>query len=378
MPGRIRRAGLDDYEALMRMLESSYGLPVNHFARNDESADNLYMALQNEDGDSPPGCYILEADGKIVSHAGLFPVNLSAGEIDITAGGIGDVATLPEYRGRGHMRRLLAHVIEKMDEGGIALSFLEGDRHRYGNFGWEAAGRKMVLSFTARSLQKAGVAPYDRLDEAPPAEALGEVEKWHENLEYRASRRGLSGKITRGGNRVWLAGDGYVCGRVCEGVLEAGEVFSRSGREAGLIFSAMNMCYAGRAQVCLCPDDTGLKAALIEAASGWIEVAGGLFRINDFCRLLSIFTPLLEKRARSRKISGFDVSLEIDGGENLSVRYSGAAVEISRCKMDAPARLGRGRAARLFLGGAFGFERRVEPLRALLPLPVYVPPLDSV
>ncbi|NQS89615.1 GNAT family N-acetyltransferase [Patescibacteria group bacterium] len=68
---------------------------------------------------------------------GIFPLTGVVGDAEIRIGGIGGVATLPEFRGKGYMSNLMECSIQKMTEDKYSISILWGDRQRYTNFGKE-------------------------------------------------------------------------------------------------------------------------------------------------------------------------------------------------------------------------------------------------
>ena len=91
---------------------------------------------------------------------GIFPLTGVVGDAEIRIGGIGGVATLPEFRGKGYMSNLMECSIQKMTEDKYSISILWGDRQRYANFGkgcnileWrikKSEVRKRLLHYTNR------------------------------------------------------------------------------------------------------------------------------------------------------------------------------------------------------------------------------------
>ncbi len=379
MAEKIRKAEINDFEPLMRFLEKSYGHSRNYFS------DNYAYLLKDVFGageKAPKGSYIVEKNGEILSHTGLYPIEIVSAGVKLTAGGIGNVATHPEARGRGYMRRLLQRAISDMEAGGVPVSVLWGDRRRYGNFGWETAGEKLKINFTSRSFGQAAVKSRIALEEVEPASAVQEIKKLHKNISFRAERgKKLKGIISRNNNRVWLSPDGYLCGAKEGGALLVNEVFSRSGNEAGLIYSAMTWCFLNSACVFLSSSDVPAVEKLIPVADSWTVVPEGMFRVNDYRGLLSAFSPLLRARAGARGLQDFNVCLEIERAnksENLDVSLRGGKVEINNSGCKKNLRVPEKDAVRLFLGGPVVIPKKLEPLKALLPLPVHIPALDRV
>ncbi len=379
MAEKIRKADINDLEPLMRFLEKSYGHRRNYFSEN-----YLYLLKDvfGADEGEPKGSYIVEDKGKILSHVGLYPIELVAAGVKLTAGGIGNVATHPEARGRGYMRKLLERAISDMEEGGVHISVLWGDRQRYGNFGWEVAGEKLNLSFSARSFEKAGVKEIKDIEEVEPVSAVAEIRKLHKNIAFRAERgKKLKGVMSRNNNRVWLSSEGYLCGAGRNG-LYVNEVYSRKGNEAGMILSAMKWAVSGRASLSVCPRDCALMDKLIPSASSWDSVPEGMFRVNSWSGLLDVFSSVLKERAVRRGLGDFSIPLEIECGieeKKTGIIFHNGEIRVMRARIPGNSiKISEKDAVRLFLGGPVVTAKELEPLKALLPLPVHIPSLDHV
>ncbi len=97
-------------------------------------------------------CFVIRHEGRIVSHCGVYPLDFVAGRARVRCGGIGAVATLDAFRGRGMMAALLDYCTDYMRGHGMPVSILWGDRTRYARFGWEPAGEKFEFRINARSV----------------------------------------------------------------------------------------------------------------------------------------------------------------------------------------------------------------------------------
>ena len=72
------------------------------------------------------GIFVAEEDGRLVSSVRVFTRRLMLGGRPVLTGGIGEVCTLPEYRGRGLSDRLLKMADDYMDAHGMYLRALYG------------------------------------------------------------------------------------------------------------------------------------------------------------------------------------------------------------------------------------------------------------
>jgi predicted acetyltransferase len=82
---------------------------------------------------------VCAVDGKLVSAVQICERKVSFGTADIVMGGIGNVATLPEYRGKGYSSRLLKDCVWVMRSHGIDFSVLfTGIQPFYERVGWRS------------------------------------------------------------------------------------------------------------------------------------------------------------------------------------------------------------------------------------------------
>lgn len=97
--------------------------------------------------DAHMGKYVaVKEDGEIRAVVGIYPIKTIIGGKEFTFSTVGNVATLPEYEGRGYMRHLMAAAMKELEDIGADASRLGGYRKRYNNFGYELAAT--VYNFT--------------------------------------------------------------------------------------------------------------------------------------------------------------------------------------------------------------------------------------
>jgi len=84
------------------------------------------------------GILIAVEDGKILSTIRIFYRNIYILGEKVSMGGIGEVSTKPEYRGKGLSGSLLLAAVRKMEEQNIKVSMLGASLYGYyRKFGWE-------------------------------------------------------------------------------------------------------------------------------------------------------------------------------------------------------------------------------------------------
>jgi len=83
--------------------------------------------------------FVAKYHSKTVACLILIPVQWSIGGIPLKAAEMGNVATLPEYRHRGLIRRLVAEFHKRVADKGYDLSVIAGIPYFYRQFGYEYA-----------------------------------------------------------------------------------------------------------------------------------------------------------------------------------------------------------------------------------------------
>lgn len=125
----------DEVETWARLcgdgFEEDWQYFYNHYA-NDPWADNQ-------------GVFVADDGGKLVSSVRVFRREVYINGSRVTMGGIGEVTTLREYRGKGLSTKLLNMAASYMETTGLDLSFLfTGTNHHYAHVGWFTLPRRRV------------------------------------------------------------------------------------------------------------------------------------------------------------------------------------------------------------------------------------------
>jgi predicted N-acetyltransferase YhbS len=384
MADGIRNLRLEEFDTFIRFLERAFGMPRGNFERG-------YPHLYRPTPELCAVSFVMEQGGRIVSHVGVYPLEVQIQGVTWPIAGIGGVGTLPEERGNGHMTRLLHHAVGVMREQGYPLSWLIGDRQRYTSFGWERAGLSYELVFSQRSLERAGVEPVE-VAVCGPEEALPVVQALQASLTCRALRPNLTDQLRKEGLWIWTTEGGYalVLGRLF-GPLSIAELVSTSGQEAALIRAILD--YTDRDQITWYVSgwDEERLARLMPYTRNWRLGGWEMWRIVDLARALTLGQPFMERRAAVLR----DLELAIGMRPHRpSARDQTQAVTLSVRDGEVQVRPGRHAdayyewsvvdATRLLLGGPPAARPQGMPdalwtgLRALAPIPAYLSPLDHV
>jgi GNAT superfamily N-acetyltransferase len=357
----------------MRFLNRCFGFTSGWFER-------YYPHLYQPTDAFCSTAHVIESDGRIVSHVGLYPLEVVVHGVSVPMGGIGAVATLPSTRGEGHMTKLLRHAIQEMRDSGYPLSWLVGDRQRYKTFGWERAGMVYDLSFSHRSLERVGIeaAP---LEAQFPEDAADVVERFQSLPVYHARRPDLATQLRKDDLRLWAMEDGYaIVQGPAYGRLSIAELVSASRQEASMIRAVLD--WTGRRDISweLPAVDAERVARMMSYASGWRAGGWYMYRIIDLFGLLTAMKPILSQRAARAPDLQLAICIEeYDRTDAATIWVRDGDVEIASGRhAERSVEWTSVEAARALLGGPPVAAGVPTELGALLPLPVYLPPLDHV
>jgi predicted acetyltransferase len=83
--------------------------------------------------------YVIKDKDRMVSTLNLIPVTWSIGGVQLKAAEMGHVGTLPEYRGKGLIQRLIDEYHREVQKQGYDVAVIEGIPYFYRQFGYEYA-----------------------------------------------------------------------------------------------------------------------------------------------------------------------------------------------------------------------------------------------
>jgi predicted N-acetyltransferase YhbS len=178
---RIRPARRKDLPAVYDLLGISFTTPREYFV-NQAEHDATYRFRQTR---------IVEIDGRIVSHVRIFHRQMLVRGVALPVGGVGSVATHPDYRRHGFATALLQDAIERMEGAGYALSFLwTGLAPFYERLGWRVVPQPI---YTAKPEEAARLSTASTVSVRPLTSAdLPAVARI-----YRRAAEGSTGAIVR-------------------------------------------------------------------------------------------------------------------------------------------------------------------------------------
>lgn len=136
-----------DYPAFLKFLSQCYGFPDPKWFENDTE---VFFGAQAPKLKTK---WALKIGGRFAAHIGVFPFTALVEGRPLKVAGIGAVATHPDFRGQGLMKRLMDHVERQIEKDGYDLCILWGERALYSPYGYERGLFTDQFTFLKRNLK---------------------------------------------------------------------------------------------------------------------------------------------------------------------------------------------------------------------------------
>ena len=388
----IRRLGVQDYDSLLALLN---GVFANKYKREmDFLAEQPKMWVRDaEHMNKHLGVF---EDGKLVSVVGIYPLRVVMGDKELLFATTGNVATLPEYEGRGYFTRLFTLAMEETENMGVDVCRLGGARQRYAKFGFEPSGLSYKIEFCADNRIK-----YFS-DRGRDIEFIRVKENDSEALRYirstivkkdfyvkRESEFDLFAALCTKHSAPYLAkrggmAIGYIsayCDNQFVGVGEFGRNISEYGYEAFEDFFDI-LCAYQRAvgktlTVTVAPHELEILQRLSEGGEYCTLISPSRFRVSNFEKLAD---ALMKLKAKTEGLPFGEAILGIEDYGILRLYSGDGGTGAELCKLTPSITLTRAEATRLLFGPFSTSVTKNVPgeLKAFLPLPLSWNTLDYV
>jgi len=379
---RILRAIPSEYDRIQRFLEDVYGHSFNYFP-------SAYPSVWKRQNSDFKNIFVIKEKDKIVSLVRIFPLRTIQNCVEMNLAGIGAVSTLYSHRGKGYMGILLQHTFDEMKRQKFPLSILGGDRHRYGNFGYENGGRVIEITILSRGLKKFGIqaVPARRYDNTNK-EVLGKIIKASEKMKYRKKRtaKEFDDVYKRQGINVYYAEEGRNFAFVVVSAIEVKDAGIKNVMEFGgdnkiipgiLQHLIERFGYSGFSIIF--PDFSEIPGNLLSLASSWDIRSELMIKIVDIRQTLET----LAKREDFLFPDNEELTFTVKDRESVVINKKGRMVKINSGKGKNEVVLTEIEMVRLLFGTSFwapeGLDKKIiQVLRQFLPLNIFLPPLDCI
>jgi len=174
----ITQLTADDFEETMDFLNLVFSVHGPHdFAR-------LLPKLYQPTDQAMQHNYAIKKNGRIRAIVGIFPMILNIGGKPLKLAGIGGVSVHPSERRAGHMKRLMTHCLQEIKRQDFQLSWLDGQRQRYGYFGYELSGQVYHFQVDKTNIRHC----YSELPEiqfeslkTDKRDVISKIKSWHDS-----------------------------------------------------------------------------------------------------------------------------------------------------------------------------------------------------
>lgn len=184
----LRRLCKDDYDDLIGLLNTVFGKKNNRVVSFE---NDLPKMCRRTDEAMGKHLGIFEEE-RLVAALGIYPLPTKIMGEDFLFSTVGNVATHPDFEGRGYMGILMNAAMEELERLGADVSRLGGGRQRYNRFGYEMAGVANTFSVGGHNVKHAFPDTSNiefHLIERDNLEALEYVKSMHEKESIYCVRR---------------------------------------------------------------------------------------------------------------------------------------------------------------------------------------------
>ena len=323
---------------------------------------------------------IVTEDGKIKGAVGLFPMTATVDGEEIRIGGIGNVATTKDSRGKGYMIDCMNACLDIMKQDGTVYSVLNGQRQRYAYFGYEPAGFSYSFAVNRGNIDRIlgkdakTTCTYKKLVEEDKENVAKALELYNRNLfRYKRTEETFCDILMSWNSTPYaFFKDGNFVGYAAingNGSVNAVEVCETED------FLNVLMCIT---------EITGKKEFYLSVAPfrkelcDYLSKIAGVTEVNQ-CHNICIFDyaafikTFLTVKAKTVSLCDGSIVLKINGirkTEQLEIRLDNGNVTVCESEKEADIELEHNE-AELFLAGLYSSERAKLPAFAQNWFPVY-------
>lgn len=285
MEKKLVKCERQDYSKLIAFLSKAFGKEDPEFFKHN--IGHLYRK-EDEMTDEEIGYnYIMKDGGEICASIAIFPIHLECKlwdkEWSFKLAGIGSVAVDPTYRGQGLMSFMLKEVNAIIGHENYQLSWLQGDRLRYGRYGWYRSGSQYKVSICKDTLTK--IRKIRGVEESavvwgPTKEDREALTKLYEGFSRKAQRSEKDWQDLIQGRDMVMSAEAYM------GMSRLSEkrVLEIQGSEQGvlqLLAGYMDMCEVNEIEMRIPKESGGLTPFLLDICDDYEAVTTGKIQVVD-------------------------------------------------------------------------------------------------
>jgi len=366
----VERAKKSEYDKIQRFLESVYGHSYNWFPLS-------YPQTWKKNNTDFKNTFIIKEKGEIVSLVRIFPLPLILDGVEVNFAGIGGVSTSFFHRGKGYMSKLLQDCFKEMKKQKFPLSILWGDRHRYKNFGYEVAGKKVFITITSRGLAKNKIESDKNTKRFQgEKEILKKIIKAYNQHPYRKKRaqKEFEEIFKKVSSATYYLQKKNKFAYVSISFETGFKVIEFGGDERLILqilkyleerfgFSSFSLYY---------PDFKFVPELIVSASSSWEIKPEGMIKIIDLYQTLKVFSKKFSSIPEN-----FPITFSIKNGESVIIEKRGGKVNVLKGKGENEILLDEIDMVKFLFGTSFwelkGTKKEIiSILKSILPINVFM------
>lgn len=145
----IRRLTANDYDELLSLLNATFA----NKNKVETHFDKDLPIMWKRDDEHMGKHFAVFEDDRMVAALGVYPLPVNILGESLLFSTVGNVATHPDFEGKGYMKALMKEAMAELDRIGADASRLGGLRARYARYGYEMCGTRYRLLFSPHNLK---------------------------------------------------------------------------------------------------------------------------------------------------------------------------------------------------------------------------------
>ena len=354
MSYEIKRLSAGDMENLAAMLNISF-TGDSHSRHFEDGLPKMWVA----DDEYMSHNIALIEDGEIAAVTGMYPYEVSIAGKLLRFATVGNIAVLPQHRGKGYMQLLVETAMHDLQEQNIDVSRLGGLRSRYEIYGYEPAGTNYTVLLTERNAKEAEAREGSKAItfvkvESTDTEFLTFIrELYEQNLIHvkRGSDRDLYATLCAWSHIPYVAVcDGQPIGYLCatkDGTAIAEHKGITPEENAAMLYQWVLQSSADYVRFAVYPWDHALCSVLSRVCEALTAEAATHFKVLNWERMVE---AVLTLKASVLPIPDGRLLLGIIDYGTLEMVKEGDTVRVTRCADTADITLDKLTATRFLFG----------------------------
>lgn len=367
----------EEYAAIQRFLEESYGHSLNYFSTH-------YPQVWRPENTSWNDILLVKEQSKIVSLVRIFPLKLYLKNVIVTVGGIGAVSTAYSHRGKGYMTRLMQSALTEIEKRGYPFSILWGDRYRYNNFGYEIAGQVLELSVNNRGIERQKVKDIEVKRFLGQEKILAEMFACYDRHPFRKERTLEEFRLLhhRPSLETYYTSQSENFSYLTLGGEGRSNQVLEFGGEATLILGILkhlSVRFGISEFLFRFPDFFQVPSEILSIAANWHIIPAGMIKIIDLKAIFCAYQKLLEENFPE----GEEITFQIENKPAVLLKKNKGRFSLAEGTGKNLLKLTNQEAVRLIFGTSFWTPPTLNPatwkiMRSIFPLPIFLWQLDHI